>query len=138
MTVIKRVKEFQVLLVDDDETFLDTLEELIFDEFSKAVKVVRASDGSEALRKISNQIFDLIITDNNMPKIEGLDLVKILRDDGLKSGAKKDIPIIFISGNIHEFDVSDAFGLGVKNILVKPIDPERFKKYLWQFLKFED
>jgi two-component system chemotaxis response regulator CheY len=135
MTVVKKVKEFHVLLVDDDVTFLDTLEELVFDELSTSARILRATDGSEALKKISNQVFDLIITDNNMPKIEGLDLVKILRDDGLNGGERKDIPVIFISGNLHDFQVSDALGLGVTNILVKPIDPERFKKSLRQILK---
>ncbi len=138
MTAVKKGREFHILLVDDDVTILDTLEELIFDEFSRAAKIARAFDGSDALKKISNQIYDLIITDNNMPKIEGLDLIKILRDDGLKGGGRKDIPVIFISGNLHDFEVSDALGLGVNNILVKPIDPERFKKYLRQFLRTED
>jgi len=137
MTFVKKIKEFHILLVDDDETMLDTLEELIFLEYSKAARIVRSTDGSDALRKISNQMFDLIITDNNMPKIEGLDLMKILRDDVIKGGVRKDIPIIFMSGNLHDYEVTDALGLGVKNILAKPIDPERFKTYLKQFLKVD-
>jgi YesN/AraC family two-component response regulator len=134
MTLGKKVREFDILIVDDDVTFLDSLEQLILDEFTRVARVSRATNGSEALKKITNQVFDLIITDNHMPKIEGLDLVKILREDALKGGPRQEIPIIFISGNLHDHDVAKAYHLGVNNILVKPLDPERFKKYLRQIL----
>jgi len=79
-------------------------------------KIVFASDGKEAMAKIQNQDFALIIVDVLMPRMNGLQLIK-----EIKSRTKyKDIPVVIISGTLEADNVQTAISLGISNILVKP------------------
>ena len=123
-----------ILIVDDDRSMLDVFDFYLKEELPVPVNVVRSVDGMDALRKVGNQPFDLIITDNNMPRVEGLDFVKILREDMTKSEMNVKTPVILISGALKEGHVEEALELGIRHILAKPLDPERFKQTVRQAL----
>ncbi len=83
----------------------------------RELTVVEADDGVDALRRIASTRFDIIITDINMPILDGLKLVKRLRADD----AYKDVPIIIITTEGAEEDRQRALALGANAYITKPI-----------------
>jgi two-component system, chemotaxis family, chemotaxis protein CheY len=83
----------------------------------REVRVVEADDGVDALRRIASTKFDIIITDINMPILDGLKLVKRLRADE----AYRDVPIIIITTEGAEEDRQRALALGATAYITKPI-----------------
>lgn len=82
----------------------------------RELNVVEADDGVEALRKIAQQSFDIIITDINMPILDGLKLVKRLRADA----NYRDVPIVIITTEGAEEDRQRALALGANAYITKP------------------
>lgn len=83
----------------------------------RGLEVVEADDGVDALRRIASTKFDIIITDINMPILDGLKLVKRLRADE----AYRDVPIIIITTEGAEEDRQRALALGATAYITKPI-----------------
>ena len=83
----------------------------------RGLTVVEADDGVDALRRIAGTKFDIIITDINMPILDGLKLVKRLRADE----SYKDVPIIIITTEGAEEDRQRALALGANAYITKPI-----------------
>ena len=83
----------------------------------RGLEVVEADDGVDALRRIASTKFDIIITDINMPILDGLKLVKRLRADE----AYRDVPIIIITTEGAEEDRQLALALGATAYITKPI-----------------
>lgn len=105
-----------VLIIDDEDEIKSLMSNYLVKSQVEENKIVLASDGKEALSKIQNQDFGLIIVDVLMPKMNGLQLIK-----EIKMRAKyKDIPVIIISGTLEAENVKTAISLGINNIIVKP------------------
>ena len=83
----------------------------------KGLSVTEADDGVDALRKLATTKYDLIITDINMPILDGLKLVKRLRADG----AYMRVPIIIITTEGAAEDRQRALALGANAYITKPI-----------------
>lgn len=83
----------------------------------KHLSVTEAEDGVDGLRKLADQRFDLIITDINMPIMDGLKLVSRIRSDE----AHKDVPIIIITTEGSAEDRQRAMALGANAYITKPI-----------------
>jgi two-component system chemotaxis response regulator CheY len=83
----------------------------------RELSVIEADDGVDALRRIASTRFDIIITDINMPILDGLKLVKRLRADE----NYKDVPIIIITTEGAEEDRQRALALGANAYITKPI-----------------
>jgi len=83
----------------------------------RELSVIEADDGVDALRRIASTRFDIIITDINMPILDGLKLVRRLRADD----AYKDVPIIIITTEGAEEDRQRALALGANAYITKPI-----------------
>lgn len=83
----------------------------------RELTVVEADDGVDALRQIAGQKFDIIITDINMPILDGLKLVKRLRADE----NYKTVPIVIITTEGAEEDRQRALALGANAYITKPI-----------------
>lgn len=83
----------------------------------RELRVVEADDGVDALRRIASTKFDIIITDINMPILDGLKLVKRLRADE----AYREVPIIIITTEGAEEDRQRALALGATAYITKPI-----------------
>ena len=86
--------------------------------------IVEAEDGSTALDALKKEKIGLIVSDWNMPKMTGLDLLKAVRgDEGLKG-----IPFIMVTAEGLKENVLEAVKLGVTNYVVKPFAPEAFSE----------
>ena len=83
----------------------------------KQLRVTEADDGVDALKKLSQQHFDILITDINMPMMDGLKLVSMVRKDEVH----KDIPIIIITTEGAQEDRQRALSLGANAYITKPI-----------------
>jgi two-component system chemotaxis response regulator CheY len=83
----------------------------------KNMGIVEADDGVDALKKLASTKFDIIITDINMPIMDGLKLVKRVRSDPVY----KDVPIVIITTEGAEEDRQRALQLGANAYITKPI-----------------
>lgn len=90
----------------------------------RGCKIVEASDGIDALKKLSAQKFDLVLTDINMPIMDGLKLVSLIRGDA----THKDIPIIIITTEGADEDRKKGLALGANAYLPKPIQTAELLK----------
>ncbi|MEK6528904.1 MAG: response regulator [Nitrospirota bacterium] len=92
--------------------------------------VVEAVDGMDALKKLSVELFDLILADINMPVMDGLKLVGLLRNDS----RYKKTPIIMITTESTEEDRKKAMAVGATAYLSKPIQTQDLLKIVQEFL----
>jgi len=107
-----------ILLVEDD-----AIEVMKFNRVLKAMglnhKITEAGNGEEALVKLKDReaVTDIIILDLNMPKINGLELLGILKkDDRLKS-----IPTVILTTSNNHKDVAECYKTGISGYFVKPL-----------------
>jgi two-component system, chemotaxis family, chemotaxis protein CheY len=110
----------QSILVVEDSATMRSLIASTLEEIEPAVKIVEASSGFEALRLLPRGGFDLIVTDINMPDINGLELVSFVK----KNPAYARIPLIIVSTESSERDREKGLGLGADAYLVKPFSPD--------------
>lgn len=113
----------KILIVDDSlvmrKLVVKSLKQAGFD-----VDPIEASDGTEALKKFDPKTIQLVISDWNMPRMDGLSFVKKIREDK----KKKYIPIIMLTteGSMAKFE--QALDSGVDDYVTKPFTPETLKK----------
>ena len=100
----------------------------------REVVVTEADDGVDALRQIAAAKFDIIITDINMPILDGLKLVKRLRADD----AYREVPIIIITTEGAEEDRQRALALGANAYITKPIQAPQVLKLVRETLSLTD
>jgi two-component system chemotaxis response regulator CheY len=81
------------------------------------VSAVEATDGADAWRKLSSASFDIVLTDINMPLLDGLKLVALVR----AGGAHQRVPVVVITTEGAEADRKRAMSLGASAYLVKPV-----------------
>jgi two-component system chemotaxis response regulator CheY len=86
--------------------------------------VAEAGDGVEGIAKASSQRFDLIITDLNMPNMDGLTMIRELR----KSPAQTGVPIVFLTTESEESLKAQAKAAGATGWLVKPFNADQLVK----------
>jgi two-component system chemotaxis response regulator CheY len=94
------------------------------------VKVTEAESGFDALRKLPRESYDLIVTDINMPDINGLELVSFVRNNA----AYRAIPLVIVSTEGSERDRDKGVGLGADAYLVKPFEPDELKVVVQELL----
>ena len=121
----------QILIVEDSPTMRQLLVFAL--RRLKNVEIVEAQDGMDGLRKVSNDHFDLALIDINMPVMDGLKLISLIRgDDDLK-----DIPICVITTEGAKEDRARALSLGANEYLTKPIQANRVLAVARALLKMD-
>jgi len=123
------VSSLKILAVDDSPTMrriiVNTLKRAGYDD------VTEASDGKDALAKMKVEQFNFVITDWNMPEMDGLTFVSQIR--GLDEF--KDLPILMVTTRSVKDDIIEAMKAGVNNYIVKPFTPETLGEKIGQVLK---
>ena len=109
----------QILIVEDSPTMRQLLVFAL--RRLKNVDIVEAQDGMDGLRKVSNDHFDLALIDINMPVMDGLKLISLMRGEE----TLKDIPIVVITTEGAAEDRERALNLGANEYLTKPIQANR-------------
>jgi DNA-binding response OmpR family regulator len=109
-----------VLAADDDE---DILELIVFRLEHSGYTVLQARDGAEALDLARRSRPDLAVLDVMMPKLDGFELTRRLRED--ESTSK--MPIILLTARTQEADVQRGFDAGADDYLRKPFSPQELR-----------
>jgi two-component system response regulator AtoC len=105
----------RVLIADDEKNIRDSIAAYIAGE---GIETATAADGAAARALLESEAFDGLVLDLRMPKIDGLELLRWLRESG------PDLPAIMISAYGDLRDAVQAMKLGARDYLVKPFDPE--------------
>jgi two-component system chemotaxis response regulator CheY len=109
----------RILIVEDSPTMRQLLVFAL--RRLKNVEIMEASDGMDGLRKVSSDHFDLALIDINMPVMDGLKLISLMRsEESLQS-----IPIVVITTEGAEEDRQRALALGANEYLTKPIQANK-------------
>jgi two-component system chemotaxis response regulator CheY len=103
------------LIVDDSDAMRKQLAYAL--QRIGGVSTVEATDGADAWRKLSSAVFDIVLTDINMPLLDGLKLVALVR----AGGPHQRVPIVVITTEGAEADRRRAMSLGASAYLVKPV-----------------
>ena len=107
-----------ILIVDDSKTVRNLVAFIMKKE---GLKVTTAEDGLDGLEKLySNPDIDLIISDINMPRMDGFTFIKNVREQE----TYRDLPIIVLSTEGQEKDIQQGLNLGANLYMVKPAQPE--------------
>lgn len=125
------IKPLNILLIEDD-----TIEVMKFNRVVKTLnlnhKIIEANNGEEALEilRIKEIIPDIILLDLNMPKLNGLEFLRILKNDE----TLKFIPSIMLTTSSNHKDLLECYKIGIAGYLLKPLKyddyMERIKKLL--------
>jgi len=115
-----------VLVIEDDES-----QRLLITQILEAARigVVSASDGAAGIQKCENQQFDLVITDIQMPRMRGNEVISAIRS----SKMNKSTPIVVVSGTLDK-DLITQISNQVSKIFVKPISPKEFSESIHSLL----
>jgi len=113
------MSEYKVLIVEDSPTMRQLISFAL--KRLREIRITEASDGVDGLKKLAAEKFDLIFTDINMPIMDGLKLVSLLRNDV----NYKDTPIIVITTEGAQEDRERALALGANDYITKPIQPNK-------------
>lgn len=115
-------KDMAILVVDDYKTMLRIIRNLLKQlDFNN---VDEATDGSEALKKLRDKDYGLVISDWNMEPMTGLQLVRELRSDK----KLKKLPFIMVTAESKTENVVAAKEAGVSNYIVKPFNAETLRQ----------
>lgn len=113
----------KVLLVDDELDFLDTLGERMR---ARGMNVSTSASGKEALKKVENESFDVIILDLLMPEMDGLEVLRVLKQK------RPELQVILLTGHATVQKGIEAMKLGAMDLVEKPADlqelTEKIKK----------
>jgi CheY-like chemotaxis protein len=112
----------RVLVVDDEAEGVELLREFLS---AKGYEVITASDGDEALRKVKEERPHLVLLDIQMPKMDGLEVLRRLRE------IDKEVGVIMITGVNEQEIARQAMALGAFDYIVKPLDLPYLEQSLW-------
>lgn len=119
----------KILIVEDSSTTRAMITSTV--EVIDGLEIFESNSGFEALKLLPHHSFDLIITDINMPDINGLELVSFVK----KNQNYKHIPLIIITTEGSKRDKEKGLSLGADEYLVKPFNPEELQKLVKKYLK---
>ncbi|WP_417900394.1 vancomycin resistance response regulator transcription factor, VanR-F/VanR-M family [Bacillus haimaensis] len=123
------MKRLSILIADDDGEIADLIAIHLEKE---GYHVIKASDGQEAVRVVETQVIDLLILDIMMPKMDGYEATRHIRQ-------QHNMPIIFLSAKTSDFDKVQGLVIGADDYMIKPFTPielvARVNAQLRRFMK---
>ncbi|MEL5849204.1 MAG: chemotaxis response regulator CheY [Candidatus Igneacidithiobacillus chanchocoensis] len=117
-------KNINILIVDDFSTMRrivrNLLREIGFTTFDEA------EDGVQALQKLQSQNFDFVVSDWNMPNMQGIDLLRAIRADA----RLRQIPVLMVTAEAKRENILEAAQAGVNGYIVKPFTADTLREKL--------
>lgn len=121
-------RDKKVLVADDSQTMrMFILFNLI--KTLPGVRIVEAVNGLDAIEKLNHHEVDLILTDMNMPELDGAGVIRAVREV-----FKKDTPIIVITTKGEQKDRERGMALGASGYITKPLNPREFREAIFKFI----
>jgi len=118
----------KVLIVDDLASLRKVLRRLL--EKIGFTEIVEAGDGQEAFEILTQQPFQLVISDWEMPRLKGIELLRKMQENE----QLKDIPFVMITSNNQKENVIEAASNGVKDYISKPFSAQVLREKLSKFM----
>jgi two-component system, chemotaxis family, chemotaxis protein CheY len=125
------MKPVRVLIVDDSSVMRKIVGRSLRQAGLEVLDILEASNGSEALSLARENSLDLILSDINMPLMDGLEFVRQLRS----IEAAQHIPVVMITTEAGEGRVVQALSLGASGYIRKPFTPEQIKERVIPLLR---
>ncbi len=122
------IEDIMVLVVDDSPTSLKYISKILND--IGIDQITQAENGQQAFDLINEHLFDLIVTDFNMPEMDGLELTLSIRAES----SQKTVPILMLTSEQNENRLAAVKKAGVSAILDKPFKPASIRKLIAQLL----
>lgn len=122
------VHEIRVLLVDDSKLARNHIRRVLNN--LGLLKVTEAVDGKEAIELLNDNMFDLIVTDFNMPEVDGRELTKYVREQSQQSH----IPILMVTSESKDTHLANIEQDGVNALCDKPFEPHFVRQILYKLL----
>ncbi|GGB46220.1 VanR-FM family DNA-binding response regulator [Virgibacillus dakarensis] len=123
------MRDISILIADDEEEIADLIAIHLEKE---GYHVMKVSNGQEAVRVVETQVFDLLILDIMMPKMDGYEVTRRIRE-------QHNMPIIFLSAKTSDFDKVQGLVIGADDYMTKPFTPielvARVNAQLRRFMK---
>ena len=121
---------YSVLIVDDSPVMRSFIRRVIALSGFEVAECWEASDGEEALARLRDHAVDVILTDINMPKMNGEELLRRLEADG----TLKSVPTLIISTDATKDRILRMLSLGAEGYMTKPFSPETLREELERVL----
>jgi two-component system chemotaxis response regulator CheY len=121
---------FNVMIVDDSNSMRAVIKKIITISGFQMDKCLEAGNGRQAMELLTGNWVDVIVSDINMPEVNGLELL----DQLSKNDMLKEIPVIMITTEGSDERMKEAFARGAKGFIKKPFLPEEIKKVLYQVI----
>lgn len=118
----------KILIVDDDKTTRKLLSLYLK---GKGYEIITAENGLDAMEKLGTENINLIVSDMNMPYMDGIELTKTLKADP----AWNTIPIVMVTTEADEDEKAKALEAGVDEYLVKPTNAEQITESIKKIMK---
>jgi two-component system chemotaxis response regulator CheY len=125
------MNELRVLIVDDSSVMRKIVQRSLRQAGLQLKEVFEASNGVEALARMKETRVDLILTDINMPTMDGLELVRQLQAVENAKG----VPIVMITTEAGETHVVQALSNGARGYIRKPFSPDQIKERIIPLLQ---
>ena len=120
----------KILVVDDDKAILEMVK---FALESEGFEVATATDGDEALNKVSKEKPDLIILDVMMPGIDGFEVCRHLKFDP----QYQNVPVIILTAKTEDIDKMTGLEIGADEYITKPFDTKQLIKSVEETLRLK-
>jgi len=127
------VSEVRVLIVDDSSVMRKIVERSLRQAGLDSLQAYEASNGADALETLKSKPVDLILTDINMPSMDGLEFLRQLRSRDLAPG----VPVVMITTEASLDRAKQALAAGAQYFIPKPFSIEQIKARVLPLLKTE-
>ncbi|MFH2091951.1 MAG: response regulator [Pseudomonadota bacterium] len=121
---------YSILIVDDSLPMRSVIKRTLKAAGYGRADILEAANGKEALELMKNSWVDLIITDYNMPVMNGLEFIRTLKQGGLT----KDIPVVVISTEGNESKIKEFKNCGAQGYITKPFTAEAIRDVIINLL----
>jgi two-component system chemotaxis response regulator CheY len=125
---------FNVLIVDDSNSMRAVIKKIITISGFNMDQCYEAGNGKQALEILSKVWVDIILSDLNMPEMNGLELLAALKGDNLL----KEIPVVIVSTEGSDERRKVVLEMGAKEFIRKPFSPEYVRKILYEVIGVGD
>jgi two-component system chemotaxis response regulator CheY len=121
----------KILVVDDSQIMRNILKNILHEKKVKDGEILEAPDGKAAFDLLESNEIEILLLDWNMPELNGLELVNILRE----REKYKNLPIIMVTAEAAKYNVMEAIKAGVTDYITKPITATTILKKLDRYFK---
>ena len=121
---------YSILIVDDSLPMRSVIKRTLKAAGYGNTDILEAANGQEAVDLLKNSWVDIIMTDYNMPVMNGLELIKIIKNDEVS----KDIPVVIISTEGNESKIKEFMDCGAAGYITKPFTAEAIRDLIVKIL----